>query len=42
MAVPRVSYQKAVLDNGVVVLTEKMPAMRSVSIGVCIQVRSRD
>lgn len=42
MAVPRVSYCKTVLDNGLVILTERMPAMRSVSIGVWIQVGSRD
>jgi predicted Zn-dependent peptidase len=42
MVVPRVSYCKTVLDNGLVVLTERMPAMRSVSIGVWIQVGSRD
>lgn len=34
-------YQKEVLDNGLVILTEKMPAVRSVSIGVWIQVGSR-
>lgn len=34
-------YRKAVLDNGLVILTEKMPAVRSVSIGVWIQVGSR-
>ncbi|MFQ5961744.1 MAG: M16 family metallopeptidase, partial [Candidatus Methylomirabilales bacterium] len=32
---------KEVLDNGLVILTEKMPAVRSVSIGVWIQVGSR-
>jgi predicted Zn-dependent peptidase len=42
VAVPRVSYCKTVLDNGLVILTERMPAMRSVSIGVWIHVGSRD
>ncbi|MCI0483535.1 MAG: insulinase family protein, partial [candidate division NC10 bacterium] len=42
MAVPGVSYSKTVLDNGLVILTERMPAMRSVSIGVWIQVGSRN
>ncbi len=34
-------YRKEVFDNGLVVLTEKMPAVRSVSIGVWIPVGSR-
>src|SRR3970040_2051058 len=42
MAVPHVSYCKTVLDTALVILTERMPAMRSVSIGVWIQVGSRD
>ncbi|HET7854117.1 MAG TPA: pitrilysin family protein [Candidatus Methylomirabilis sp.] len=42
MAAPLVSYSKTVLDNGLVILTERMPAMRSVSIGVWIQVGSRN
>jgi len=42
MALPQVFHQKTVLDNGLVILSEKMPAMRSVSIGVWIQVGSRD
>ena len=33
--------RKEVLDNGLVILTERMPAVRSVSIGVWIQVGSR-
>ena len=38
---PRGMYRKEVLDNGLVVLTERMPAVRSVSIGVWIPVGSR-
>lgn len=38
---PRSFYHKAVLDNGLTILTEKMPGVRSVSIGVWIQVGSR-
>jgi predicted Zn-dependent peptidase len=37
----RAFYRKEVLDNGLVILTERMPAVRSVSIGVWIQVGSR-
>ncbi len=37
-----VFYQKHVLDNGLVILTEKMPSVRSVSIGVWIRVGSRE
>lgn len=38
---PRGAYRKEVLDNGLVVLTERMPAVRSVSIGAWIPVGSR-
>lgn len=34
-------FQREILDNGLVILTERMPAVRSVSIGVWIQVGSR-
>ncbi|MFQ5801657.1 MAG: M16 family metallopeptidase [Candidatus Methylomirabilales bacterium] len=34
-------HRKAVLDNGLVILTERMPEMRSISIGVWIPVGSR-
>ncbi|MFQ5656975.1 MAG: M16 family metallopeptidase [Candidatus Methylomirabilales bacterium] len=40
--VPSGLYRKDVLDNGLVVLTERMPAVRSVSIGVWIRVGSRE
>ena len=36
------NYRKDVLENGLVVLTERMSAVRSVSIGVWIQVGSRE
>ncbi|MEE8229033.1 MAG: pitrilysin family protein [candidate division NC10 bacterium] len=39
---PGIFYQKEVLDNGLVILTEKMPAVRSVSISVWIRVGSRE
>ena len=38
---PRAFYRKAMLDNGLIILTERMPAVRSVSIGVWLQVGSR-
>ncbi len=39
--VSRGFYCQAVLDNGLVILTEKIPGVRSVSVGVWIQVGSR-
>ncbi|MFQ5848088.1 MAG: M16 family metallopeptidase [Candidatus Methylomirabilales bacterium] len=35
-------YRKEVLDNGLVILTEKMPGVRSVSMGIWVQVGSRE
>lgn len=35
-------YQKTVLDNGIRVITEKVPYLRSVSIGVWVMTGSRD
>lgn len=35
-------YQKAVLDNGIRIVTEKIPYLRSVSIGIWINSGSRD
>jgi predicted Zn-dependent peptidase len=35
-------YQKTVLDNGLRVVTEKIPYLRSVSIGVWVITGSRD
>lgn len=35
-------YQKHTLDNGIVVLTEQIPHVRSVSVGVWVGVGSRD
>ena len=35
-------YQKEVLGNGIVVLTERMPQVRSVSMGVWVKVGSRN
>lgn len=35
-------YQKTTLDNGIVVLTEKIPHVRSVAVGVWVDVGSRD
>jgi predicted Zn-dependent peptidase len=35
-------YQKTVLDNGIRVITEKIPYLRSVSIGVWVMIGSRD
>src|SRR5574337_41637 len=36
------SYNRQVLPNGMVVLSERMPAVKSASIGVWVQVGSRD
>jgi predicted Zn-dependent peptidase len=38
---PRGVYRKEVLDNGFVILTERMPEVQSISIGVWIPVGSR-
>ncbi|MEA3509009.1 MAG: pitrilysin family protein, partial [candidate division NC10 bacterium] len=38
---PRGVYRKEVLDNGLVILTERMPEVQSISIGVWIPVGSR-
>jgi predicted Zn-dependent peptidase len=35
-------YQKTVLDNGITVITERMDAVRSVSLGIWFKVGSRD
>ncbi len=35
-------YQKSVLDNGIKVITEEIPYLKSVSIGVWLQTGSRD
>jgi predicted Zn-dependent peptidase len=35
-------YNRQVLPNGMVVLTERMPAVKSASIGVWVKVGSRD
>ena len=35
-------YRKIVLDNGLRVVTERMPALKSVSIGIWVNVGSRD
>ena len=35
-------YRKTVLDNGIRVITEKIPYLRSVSIGVWVMIGSRD
>ena len=35
-------YQRTVLDNGIRVITEKIPYLRSVSIGVWVMIGSRD
>lgn len=35
-------YRKIVLENGVRVITERMPALRSVTIGIWVNVGSRD
>src|SRR5207302_3258334 len=35
-------FRKEVLDNGVRVVTERIPSMRSVSIGIWVDVGSRD
>ncbi len=36
------SYQKSILDNGVKVITERIPYLNSVSIGVWVTIGSRD
>lgn len=38
----RLSFQREVLPNGVVVLSEQMPAVKSATIGVWVRVGSRD
>jgi predicted Zn-dependent peptidase len=35
-------YRKIVLDNGVRLVTERMPALKSVTVGICVNVGSRD
>ncbi|HEX2914189.1 MAG TPA: pitrilysin family protein [Chloroflexia bacterium] len=35
-------YQKTVLDNGIRIVTEQMPGVRSISIGLVLEVGSRD
>src|SRR5256885_16983976 len=35
-------FRKEVLDNGVRVVTERIPSMRSVSLGIWVDVGSRD
>ena len=35
-------YQKTVLDNGIKVITEEIPYLKSVSIGVWVKTGSRD
>jgi predicted Zn-dependent peptidase len=35
-------YQKTVLDNGIKVITEEIPYLKSVSIGVWVNTGSRD
>ncbi|MFM7841375.1 MAG: M16 family metallopeptidase, partial [Nitrospira sp.] len=35
-------YRKVVLDNGVRLVTERMPSLRSVTIGIWVNVGSRD
>ena len=35
-------YQKTVLDNGIRVVTEKIPHLHSVSVGIWVDVGSRD
>src|SRR5574337_104066 len=39
---PSLSYNRQVLPNGMVVLSEQMPAVKSASIGVWVRVGSRD
>lgn len=36
------SFQKTILDNGIVVITEYMPSVRSISLGLWFNVGSRD
>ena len=36
------SFQKTVLDNGITVITESMPSVRSISLGLWFNVGSRD
>src|SRR5574341_1200917 len=38
----RLPYNRQVLPNGMVVLTERMPAVKSAAIGVWVRVGSRD
>ena len=35
-------YRKVVLDNGLRVVTERMPALKSVTVGIWVNVGSRD
>jgi predicted Zn-dependent peptidase len=42
MVLIAVFYQQTVLDNGVTVITERMDAVRSVSVGIWFRVGSRD
>ena len=35
-------YEKSILSNGIAVLTEAMPSVRSVSVGVWFRVGTRD
>jgi len=39
---PEIKYDKTVLDNGLRIVTEKIPAARSIAIGIWIDVGSRD
>ncbi|MBI5477124.1 MAG: insulinase family protein [Ignavibacteriales bacterium] len=41
-SVPQIKFQKTVLSNGIRVVTEEIPYVRSVSVGVWIDVGSRD
>lgn len=38
----KTGYRKTILDNGIRVLTEQIPAVRSVSLGIWVNVGSRD
>jgi predicted Zn-dependent peptidase len=39
---PEIEYNKTVLDNGLRIVTEKIPAARSIAIGIWVDVGSRD
>lgn len=40
--ISEIQYQKTVLDNGLRIITEKVPGVHSFSLGVCVDAGSRD